>query len=172
MKDKLILNGEEIELSKETIANFKKQLGIKDKPKTIWDLKWGDKYYYIGIVSIGNMGISTWCNTSTDNYRRNTGLIALTKEGCEEIIKRKKKIAEMQQWKHENDPDGYELDWGSKNQSKYEIYLNHDACKFSISAYYYYQTSPKEWYFSTEAKARKFIDKFGDDYKKYVLGVK
>lgn len=58
------------------------------KPKTVWNLKNGDRYW--SISSYADVYNKTWKNVVVDNWRRNIGNCFLTKEDAEfEVIRRK-----------------------------------------------------------------------------------
>lgn len=58
------------------------------KPKTVWDLKKGDIYWYFS--SFGMFISDTWNNYDTDIARRSLGSCFLTKEDAEFEVERRK----------------------------------------------------------------------------------
>ena len=70
-----------------------KELLIKPKQKTIWELEVGDTYNCIG--SEGNIISSMWVNDVYDKNRRAAGNCFLTKEAAEHKLERDKIEAEL-----------------------------------------------------------------------------
>lgn len=58
------------------------------KPKTVWDLKYGDRYYYIS--PNGNVWRNKWDDCTLDSGRRSIGNCFLTKEEAEFEVERRK----------------------------------------------------------------------------------
>lgn len=58
------------------------------KPKTVWDLKYGDKYYYIS--PNGNVLANKWDDCTLDSDRRSIGSCFLTYEEAKFEVERRK----------------------------------------------------------------------------------
>lgn len=137
-------------------------------PKTVWDLQENDICYGINMFSeeVGNF---KWCDSPTNEYMRNIGLITLTAEELEfkiermrvyEQLKRFAKCFTDTEWKYGKE----------KYSKKYSICYD-----FSYECIYVsFNTDSKgdELYFESEGKARKAIEFVGEErVKKYYLGV-
>lgn len=80
------------ELTAEEIAVLKKLLDWYEsekekKPKTVWDLKNGDVYYYVS--AYGDTNKAGWLSTTADIRSRNQGNVFLTEEEAEFEAKRR-----------------------------------------------------------------------------------
>lgn len=58
------------------------------KPKTVWDLKYGDRYYYIS--PNGNVWANKWDDCTLDSGRRSIGNCFLTYEEAKFEVERRK----------------------------------------------------------------------------------
>ena len=139
---------------------------IPQKPKTVWDLKEKDEYYYINIygdVDITTFGIGTcW----EDKKMIEIGNAFLTKQEAEFEVERIKCEAILLKYGTIN-----MMSLGDGNKSKYFIYLNNFLNKIIVSEDYCIQ-SQGTIYFETKELAQKAIDEVGKDrLKKYVFNV-
>ena len=130
------------------------------KPKTVYELKKGDKYYYID--TFGTACSDIWDNDEIDNGRREIGNCFLTKEDAEfEVERRKVKtiLLKYGRRKLKYSEDNYYMDCEDREQP-FEIY----CCSYS-------QTQGVI-YFDTEELCQKAIEEAGEDnIKKYIFGV-
>lgn len=130
------------------------------KPKTVWDLKNKDNYWYINDYNANVR--ATWDNVMIDDYRRNMGNCFLTKEEAKFEVERRKVEAIL-------------LKYG-RREFKYDenncyMYYIHDESSIEIS-YYKSCQDLGAIYFDTEELCRKAIDEAGEDnIKKYIFGV-
>lgn len=139
---------------------------IPQKPKTVWDLKEKDEYYYIDIygdVDITTFGIGTcW----EDKKMIEIGNVFLTREEAEHEAERIKCEAVL-------------LKYGTRNMmslghngEKYFIYFNHVRSVIEIGSCF--KTCDQGTiYFESKELAKKAIEEVGEDrLKKYVFNVK
>lgn len=119
MKNYISINNKKIELTNEQVCEIKKQLC--PEPKIIWDLKVGDKYWYIN--SNGYVYLDKWCNNAYENDRRNAGNIFPTQAEAETELSKRQAITRVLKWKHDNGLD-FEPDWEDGGQKKYSIYYD------------------------------------------------
>lgn len=159
----------EVEVSNEVYEIIVEQFA---KPKTVWDLKEGGVCWYWNYLlnkptqdEMLGAHLSNWIAN-----KRDAGEIFLTEEECRFDHDRDVAITKMQKWKDENDTFD-DIDWKDFKQHKYEIQYNHKSKNFYVNYYWEFQTLPTKWYFSSEEKADEFIELFGEDYKKYYLGI-
>lgn len=140
---------------------------IPHKPKSVWDLKENDEYYYIDIY--GNVDITTFGAGScwADKKMIEIGNAFLTKEEAEFEAERRK-------------CEGILLKYGTRdminiggiNARKYFIVYNNYHNVISISFNQCAQ-SQGTIYFKSAKLARKAIEECGEDrLKKYVFNVK
>lgn len=135
-----------------------KELLVKPKPKTVWDLKDDDGYWYIDTVN--NINYVTWKGDAWDLETRESGNAFLTKEEAQFELERRRCEAIM-------------LKYGRRefkiNTSNFCICCNHLYENFQLDDYTYYQFQGSI-YFDTEELAQKAIDEIGEEMlKKYVF---
>lgn len=140
---------------------------IPHKPKTVWDLKEKDEYYYIDIygnVDITTFGIGTcW----EDKKMIEIGNAFLTEEEAKHEVEQIKCEAVLLKYGTRD-----MMSLGDGNKSKYCIYLNNFLNKIIVSDNYCVQ-SQGTIYFESKELAQKAIDECGEDrLKKYVFNVK
>lgn len=137
----------------------------KPKPKTIWDLKDGDKYFYID--SVGGFPNMTWNNDEYDVLIRNQGNVFLTKEEAEFEKKRREVYTTVKRYAHEFSKE----EWNDTKINKYYACYNYKD--HSIIKGFNSHVSNSKLYFQSEADIEKAIEAVGmEDFKKYYLGVK
>lgn len=137
-----------------------KELLVEPKPKTVWDLKDGDKYCYINTTS--NIIYVTWEESLWDLIVREKGNAFLTKEEAEFELERKKCEAIMLKYGRRN------FKYGEYN---YFIVIpdNRMIIESAFNYYIYYQGTI---YFDTEELAKRAIDEIGEErLKKYIFRV-
>ena len=140
---------------------------ITEKPKTVWDLKEKDEYYYIDIC--GNFDITTfgvgtyWADKKMIEF----GNAFLTREEAEFEVERRKCESILLKY-----GTRYMMSLGDGNKSKYCIYLNNFLNKIVVSDNYCIQ-SQGSIYFESKELAQKAIEECGEKrLKKYVFNVK
>lgn len=154
----------------EQYADYEVKDGIMDflerpKPKSIWDLKDGDTYFYL--YDNGIVCSDQWDNKYTDNKRRDIGNIFLTRE---EAVFEKCKIEVYKQVKrfaHEFSID----EWKDKHIYKYYPYF--DCGEGVIRKYHDVFVRRNSLYFKSCENIQKAIEAVGEeDFIKYYLGVR
>lgn len=130
------------------------------KPKTVWDLKKGDRYYYFD--DYDGVEFTEWSNDNIDNIRRYFGNCFLTREEAEFEIERRKVEAVL-------------LKYGRRefkeSEENYYMYCEDNEPPFEIDCYNCYQIQGVI-YFDTKELCQKAIKEAGEDnIKKYIFGV-
>lgn len=130
------------------------------KPKTVWDLKNKDNYWYINDYNAN--GRATWDNVMIDGYRRSMGNCFLTEKEAEFEVERRKVETTL-------------LKYGKKGKSSQdeEYFILYDFVDKKVAIYpsggVCYQGTI---YFTSYALAQKAIKEAGkDNIKKYIFGV-
>ena len=131
------------------------------KPKTAWDLKVGDVYYWTD--SCGEIASCEWSNCKTDIMRRSTGSCFLTREEAEFEVERHKVEVIF-------------LKYGRReflcNRDNWLLSYYDDINKFDIASYNSL-ASQGTIYFDTKKLLAQVIKEAGEDnIKKYIFGVK
>ena len=139
---------------------------ISKKPKTVWDLKTGDEYYYIDMC--GDVDITAFRNGTylTDEKIIKIGNAFLTKEEAEFELERRKCEAVL-------------LKFGTRDMrsfedydDKYYIMYDNTGKNVDVSCCTFRQNQGAI-YFKTIELAQKAIEEVGEDrLKKYVFNVK
>lgn len=137
-----------------------KEFLIPPKPRTVWDLKNKDNYWYINDYN-GNVR-ATWDNGMVDNYRRSMGNCFLTEKEAEFEVERRKIEAIL-------------LKYGRRefkySEGNHYIYYDFPESSIEIGCYKSCQDQGAI-YFDTEELCLKAIDEAGEDnIKKYIFGV-
>lgn len=137
-----------------------------EKPKSVWDLKNGDEYYYIDMF--GDFYITTFGVGSclVDKKMIEIGNTFLTKEEAENDVERRKVETEM-------------LHLGGRREFKngennHYIVCDFDSSHFAILIFNNKSDgfAPMTIYFDSAKECRKAIKKIGEDrIKKYIFGV-
>ena len=129
-------------------------------PKTIWNLKNGDRYW--SISSYADVYNKTWKNVVVDNWRRNIGNCFLTKEDAEfEVMRRKVETTLLKCGRRE---------FKNKDYNFYIVY-DHDESLVGILNDTFRQYS-NTIYFDTKELCQKAIEEAGENnIKKYIFGV-
>lgn len=145
---------------KEGFLNFLQ----KPKPKTVYDLQKGDKYWFIW--TNGNIGCECWEGAGIDIARRENGNCYLTEGEAVFALEKKKIIAEMKRL------GGTEnmMSLGNEDTIKYFIRYRHGDKLLYIDRCNHIQAI--NIYFATYEQAQKAIDEIGEDrIKKYLFYV-
>ena len=138
---------------------------IAKVPKTVYDLKYGDRYFFLTISGIVQEGI--WRNDDSNFDRERIGNAFLTEEDAKFASERLKVIAELKKYAKEFSDE----EW--MNQSIVKHYIIFDYEDHVINIGYVCFTKVSDIYFETEEKAQEDIKWVGEDrVKKYYLGVK
>ena len=137
-----------------------KELLVRPKPETAWDLKDGDEY--LAIDTISNINYVTWNGDAWDLRIRETGSAFLTKEEAEFELERRKCEAIM-------------LKYGRRtfkySKDNYLLRINNNDEKVEVGFWSIYQFQGSI-YFDTEELAKRAIDEIGEErLKKYVFRV-
>lgn len=137
---------------------------IPHKPKSVWDLKEEDKYYYINCY--GEID-STFYDRDEDVDIIKCGNAFLTEEEAEFEVERRKCEAVLLKYGTRD-----LMSFGDINDHKYYIYYDHyinDLTIQFLNCLNYQGTI----YFETKELAQKAIEECGEDrLKKYVFNVK
>lgn len=103
---------------------------IPDKPKTIWNLKEGDRMYTMAYNHISGARVEEAEYSEVYESARNFGLIFLSPEEAEDSIAKSSAIQRIKKLIHD---EGMEFlpDWNNQNQLKYWICYDHHLKIFS-----------------------------------------
>lgn len=138
----------------------------KSRPKTVWDLQKGDKYYFLD--SAGEICESIWDDDTIDNRRRNNRRCYLTEQDVEFAKGQEIIIAELERL-------GGTMDMmylGDVDDCKYFLIYDHMNSILDVE-FRSYSHFPLNIYFGSKAQAQKAIDEVGEDrIKKYIFYVK
>ena len=137
-----------------------KEFLVPPKPKTVWDLKDKDDYWYIN--DYNNNVKSTWDNVGIDNYRRNMGNVFLTREEAEfEVERRKVEVILLKYGRKE-------FKYGERN---YYFFYDHEDELIRKTIVDFCQ-SQGIIFFDTEELCQKAIKEAGEDnIKKYIFHI-
>lgn len=136
------------------------------KPKSVWNLEYGDDYYYLG--DDGVLYNSSWLNDRVDTARRSVGNCFLSVEECEFASQQKKIIAELKRLGSTEDM----MSLGGENKLKYCIRYLHNEKRLDVFGLYCTHYSPSI-FFKSKKDALKAIKEIGEDHiKKYLFYVK
>ena len=137
-----------------------KELLVKPKPETVWDLEYGDKYYCLD--NAGNINYITWHEDAYNLFQREIGNAFLTYNEAKFGLERRKCEATM-------------LKYGRRT-FKYEgrnflLRFNNTNKKVEVDFWSNYQFQDSI-YFDTEELAQTAINEIGEErLKKYVFRV-
>lgn len=138
----------------------------KPKPKTVWNLKEGDKYWYVDIF--GYVLCDVWSSANNaDVLRRDQGNVFLTKTEALFEQKRREVCTIVKKYAYEFSKD----EWEDINSDKiYPYYMfSTKEIRYGLNTY----QKNNDLYFKSQEDIRKAIDKVGEsDFIKYYLGVK
>lgn len=137
----------------------------KPKPKTVWDLKNGDVYYFL--TSYGYVMKTVWVDTDADNEKLSIGNAFLTEEDAEFARERLKVIAKLKKYAKEFS-DG---EWKDNKTQKYYIVYRYSGDY--IRSILTYTSKDGVLYFESKEKIQEAIDAVGGErIKKYYFGVR
>nr|DAE67993.1 MAG TPA: hypothetical protein [Caudoviricetes sp.] len=137
-----------------------KEFLMPPKPRTVWDLKEGDRYYYFD--DYDGVSFSTWNDIDVDITRRYFGNCFLTKEEVEFEVERRKVEAILLKYGRR----GFKY-----SEDNYYIFYERDESSIVICCYESFQDQGVI-YFDTEELCQKAIEEAGkDNIKKYIFGI-
>lgn len=137
----------------------------KPKPKTVYDLKYGDRYCYI--TADGELRFVSWQNDESDKNKLAIGNIFLTEEDAEFARERLMVITELKKYAKEFSDE----ERSNTTISKYVIYLSSQDYVMYIASTY--SVRYPFLYFQSEEKAKEAINAVGEErIKKYYFGVR
>lgn len=137
---------------------------IPHKPKTVWDLKNGDKCYWLSATN--SILTHKWNNDIYDKSQRDIGLITLTKEELEFKLESIKVYEELKRYAKEFTDE----EWKDVTTPKFEIYFDYRIKKIEIDDFGTLKCN--QLYFESADKAKEAITSVGEErVKKYYLGV-
>ena len=145
-----------------------KEILIEPKPKTVWDIKENDYYYFLD--SRGCIGTDTWRNYDKDYERAGIANIFLTREDAEFERERRKVEAEMLKYGGTRNM----MSIGDEYIEKYFIQCCHESKSPSLCIDHYWTVHNQGIIcFKSEEDAKMAIAKIGEDrIKKYLFYVK
>lgn len=138
---------------------------IPHKPKTVWDLREGDRIYFAD--AFNNIVGSEW---EDDNrfyiLKREIGLVTLTREELDFKLESMKVCEELKRFAKDFTDDEWE------NQKVKKWYIHYDYMCKELIIYYCYSLKYTRLYFWSKEKAEEAIAFVGEEMvKKYYLGV-
>lgn len=137
----------------------------KPKPKTVWDLKCSDTYYYIdpyGDISDGRVG-----NDFYEDEKFSIGNVFLTKSDAEFEVERLKVITELKKYAKKFS----DKEWRNGNTAKYLFYRSFPGNRIYITSTY--SAHYPCLYFESMEKAKQAFNAVGEErIKKYYFGVR
>lgn len=137
----------------------------KPKPKSVWDLKNGDVYYFL--TAYGCVMKTVWVNTNTDNEKLSIGNAFLTEEDAEFAREHLKVIAELKRYAKEFSDE----EWRNGNTAKYLFYRSFPGNRIYITSTY--SAHYPCLYFESMEKAKQAFNAVGEErIKKYYFGVR
>lgn len=130
------------------------------KPKTVWDLKYGDRYYYIS--PNGNVWANKWDDCTLDSGRRSIGNCFLTYEEAKFEVERRKAEAILLKYggrRFKNSERNYYLYYDHKDNLIRKTMV--DTCQ-----------SQGIIFFDDDKAIDQAIKEAGEDnIKKYIFGI-
>lgn len=138
---------------------------IVKAPKTVYDLKKGDGYFYL--FNTGTIENAVWSCHQIDYDRSFIGNVFLTKEDAEFAKERLKVIAELKKYAKEFSDE----EWEKMNSPKHYLVYDYEEYVVRICVVRFMKNNVI--YFESEEKAKEAIEVVGEErIKKYYLGVK
>lgn len=138
---------------------------IIKQPKTVWDLKGGDKYFFIGAIGFVREDVYGSCNA--DRGCISQGNAFLTKEEAEFEVEKRKVIAELKRYAYEFSED----EWCDGDVYKFSIFYDYSFDCLEVD-YRFMVKFANGIYFKSEEDADEAIETVGEDrIKKYLFGI-
>ena len=140
---------------------------IVKEPKTVYDLKYGDRYFFL--TASGIIQGAFWHDDISDHNRLSIGNISLTEEAAEFARERLKVITELKRYAKEFSDE----EW-AQNNCVQKCYIYYNLSTGKLFANYNCEVSyGNQLLFESGEKAQKAIDAIGEErIKKYYFGVK
>lgn len=137
---------------------------IPHKPKTVWDLREGDRVYFAD--AFNNIVGSEWeDNNRFYNLKREIGLVTLTREELDFKLESMKVYEELKRFAKEFTDD----EW-IYGREKYRIF--YDFSRERVYFPYNRNAKTNNLYFESAEKAEEAVKAVGEErVKKYYLGV-
>ena len=137
----------------------------KPKPKNVWDLKSGDRYFFL--TASGIIQGAFWHDDISDHNRLSIGNISLTEEAAEFARERLEVIAELKKYAKEFSDE----EWKNRDMMKYFFYRRFQDNRVYIACTYLVHYPCL--YFESMEKAEQAFNAVGEErIKKYYFGVK
>lgn len=137
----------------------------KPKPKSVWDLEEGDKYYFIS--GAGTIVSSIFQNNLNANMRSKIGNVFLTEEDAGYTRERLIVIDELKRYAKEFSDE----EWKNGNTAKYLFYRSFPGNRIYITSTY--SAHYPCLYFESMEKAKQAFNAVGEErIKKYYFRVK
>lgn len=137
------------------------------EPKTVWDIKENDYYYFLD--SRGCIGVDTWRNYDEDYERAGIANIFLTREDAEFERERLKVEAELLKYGGTRDM----MSLGDENTKKWFMKCIHKQSPLLNIDSYWTVNIQGVIYFKSQEAILNAIAKIGEDrIKKYIFNVK
>ena len=137
---------------------------IVKAPKTVYDLKYGDEYFFLTESEIRR---SVWYDEVTCYARLGICNVFLTEKDAEFAYVRLMVLTELKKYAKEFSNE----EWEKTNLPKYYLYFDYNSYVISIGSVCF--SKDDNIYFESKEKAQEAIKAVGDDrIKKYYLGVK
>lgn len=130
------------------------------KPKTVWDLKYGDRYYYIS--PNGNVWANKWDDCTLDSGRRSIGNCFLTYEEAKFEVERRKAEAIL-------------LKYGGRrfknSERNYYLYYDHEDNLIRKTMVDTCQSQGIIFFDDDKAIDQAIKEAGEDNIKKYIFGI-
>lgn len=138
---------------------------IPHKPKSVWDLREGDRIYFAD--AFNNIVGSEWEDDNRFyNLKREIGLVTLTREELDFKLESMKVYEELKRFAK----DFTDEEWKDNEIEEYFIYYDYALNKIEIS--FNFRIKCFELYFESKENAQEAIEAVGEErVKKYYLGV-
>lgn len=135
----------------------------KPEPKTVWDLKDGDEYWYI--TASGYVYEDIWDGDDAVIFRRNQGSIFLTEEDAEYEAKRREVFTIVKKHSYEFSRE----EWENRDIVKWLAYYCYGDGKIGYTYDFISRTS--QLYFKSKEDIQAAIEEVGEaDFIKYYMG--
>lgn len=138
----------------------------KPKPKTVWDLKEGDEYWYVDIY--GDVFRGVWSSpNNADALRRDQGNVFLTKEEAKFEKKKCEIYTKVKKYAYEFSKE----EWEDSSIQKW--FVSYIYCDDKLHFDWRAQQKTNDLYFRSKRNIQAAINEVGErDFIRYYLGVK
>lgn len=138
---------------------------IPHKPKTVWDLREGDRFYFVDSFN-NTLGEEWQDNNEYFELKRKIGFVALTREELDFKLESMKVYEELKRFAKDFTDDEWE------NQKVKKWFIHYDYMCKELIIDYYYSLKYARLYFGSKEKAEEAIAFVGEErVKKYYFGV-